>query len=116
MEYDASKSITLPGVQNVSIGIINLTFNKSDNISDLVKDMDLDVLVNTDTWQKRNFSDQKIVGDVTSVGYYFHLAAWIRKKSEGIGILLHDSLKCETHFRFQANSFEILQMTFVSGE
>ena len=37
------------------------------------------------------------------------------KKGGGVGILLGDSLKCETHFRFQSKSFENYQLTFVSG-
>ena len=77
--------------------------------------MDLDVLVITETWLTGNISDQKIVGDVTPAGYSFHLAARIHKKDVGVGILLRDSLKCETHLRFQAKSFENYQLTFISG-
>ena len=62
-----------------------------------------------------NVSDQKIVGDVTPAGYSFHHAARIHKKGGGVGILLRDSLKCETHLRFQAKSFENYQLTFISG-
>ena len=39
----------------------------------------------------------------------------IHKKGGGVAILLCDSLKCETHLRFQAKSFENNQLTFVSG-
>ena len=69
-------------VQNISIGLINCESicNKSDQISDVVKDMDLDVLVITETWMTGNVSDQKIVGDVTPAGYSFHHAARIHKK------------------------------------
>ena len=75
---DASNLITVPitpyngtAVQNVSIGLINCQSicNKSDEISDVVKDMDLDALVITETWLTGNVSDQKIVGDVTPAGY-----------------------------------------------
>ena len=57
-------------VQNVSIGLINcqVICNKSDEIYDVVKDMNLDALVITETWMTGNVSDQKIVGDVTPVG------------------------------------------------
>ncbi|KAK2138836.1 hypothetical protein LSH36_2340g00003, partial [Paralvinella palmiformis] len=121
---DASNLITVPitpyngtAVQNVSIGLINCQSicNKSDEISDVVKDMDLDALVITETWLTGNVSDQKIVGDVTPAGYSFHHAARIHKKGGGVGILLRDSLKCETHLRFQAKSFENYQLTFISG-
>ena len=66
-------------VQNVSIGLINCQsiFNKSDEISDVVKDMDLDALVITETWLTDNVSNQKIVGDVTPAGYSFHHTARI---------------------------------------
>ena len=113
MGSDASNLITImpitpytgTAVQNVSIGLINSLSicNKSDEISDVVKDMDLDALVITEPWLTGNVSDQKIVGDVTPVGYSFHHAARIHKKGGGVGILLRDSLKCETHLRFQAN-------------
>jgi len=55
---DANNLITVPitpynntVVQNVSIGLINCQSicNKSDEISDVVKDMNLDVLVITET-------------------------------------------------------------------
>ena len=77
--------------------------------------MDLDVLVITETWLTGNVSEQKIVGDVTPAGYSFHHAARIRIKGGGVGILLRDSLKCETHLRFHAKSFENYQLTFISG-
>ena len=72
-------------VQNVTIGLIKCQSicNKSDEISDVVKDMDLDALVITQTWLTVNVSDQKIVGDVTPVGYSFHHAARIHKKGGG---------------------------------
>ena len=72
---DASNLITVPitpynctAVQNVSIGVINCQSicNKSDEISDVVKDMDFDALVITETWLTGNVSDQKIVGDACS--------------------------------------------------
>ena len=96
---DASNLITVPltpyndtAVQNVSIGLINCQpiRNKSDEISDVVKDMDLDALVITETWLTGNVSDQKIAVDVTKTGYSFHHAAPIHNKSEGVGILLSD--------------------------
>jgi len=59
--------------------------------------MDLDALAITETWLTGNVSDQKHVGDVTPAGYSFHHAAQIHKKGWGVKILLHDSLKCETH-------------------
>ena len=37
------------------------------------------------------------------------------RKVGRVGILLRDSLKCETHLRFQGKSFENNQLTFVSG-
>jgi len=86
---DASNLITVPitsnngtAVQNVSIGLINcqLICNQSDEISDVVKDMDLDALVITKTWLTGNYSDQNIVGGVTPVGYSFHHEAGIHKK------------------------------------
>ncbi|KAK2142003.1 hypothetical protein LSH36_1007g01009 [Paralvinella palmiformis] len=69
------------------------------------EDMDLDSLVITQTWLTGNVLDQKFVGDVTPAGYSFHHAARIHKKGGGVGILLRDSLKCETHLRFQAKLF-----------
>ena len=62
-----------------------------------------------------NVSDQNIVGDVTPAEYSFHHAARIHKKGGGVGILLRDSLKCESHLQFHAKSFENYQLTFVSG-
>ena len=63
MESDASNLITLPispyngtAVQNISIG--QSIWNKSDEISDIVKDMNLDALVITETWLTGNVSDQ----------------------------------------------------------
>ena len=119
---DASNLITVPitqynytTVQNVSIGLINCQsiFNKYDEIYDVVKDMDLDALVITEAWLTGIVTDQKI-GDVTPAGYSFHHAAWIHKKGEGVGFLLRDSLKRETHLRFQTKSLENYQLTFVS--
>ena len=85
---DASNLITVPitpyngtAVENVSISLINCQSicNKSDEISDVVNNMDLDALVITETWLTGNVSDQKIVGDVTPAGYSFHYAARIHK-------------------------------------
>ena len=45
------------------------------------------------------------VDDVTPAGYAFNHAARMHKKGGGVGILLHDSLKCETHLRFQTKYF-----------
>ena len=50
---------------------------------------------------------------MTPAGYSFHHAAQIHKKGGRVGILLPDSLKCESHLGFQA--FENYQLTFVSG-
>jgi len=67
---DASNLITVPitpnngtAVQNVSIGLINCQSicNKSDEISDDVKDMDLDALVITETCLTGNVSDHKLL-------------------------------------------------------
>ena len=86
---DASNLITVPitpyngtAVQNVSIGLINCQSicNKSDEISDVVKDMDLDVLVITETWLTRNVSSQICAGKMTPVEYAFHYEARINKK------------------------------------
>ena len=83
---NASNLITVPittyngtVVQNVSIGLINCQSicNKSDEISDEIS-------------------------DVTPAGYSIHHAARIHNKGGEVGILLRDSLKCETHLRFQA--------------
>ena len=121
---DASNLITVPitpyngtAVQNVSIGLIHCQSicNKSDEISDVVKDMDLAALDITDSWLTGNVSDQKGVHDVTPAGFSFHHAARIHKRGGGVGILLLDSLKSETHMRSQAKSFENYQLTFVSG-
>jgi len=84
-------------------------------MSDVVNELDLDALVITDTWLTGNVSDQNIVGEVTPAGYSFHHAARIHKKGWGAGILFRDSLKCETHLRFQTKSFENYQLTVVSG-
>ena len=53
--------------------------------------------------------------DLTSAGYSFHHEARIHMKGEGVGILLHDSLNCETDLGFQAKSFGNYQLTFISG-
>ena len=66
MASDASNLITVPitlyngkAVQNVSIGLIKFRsiFIKSDKISDVVKNMDLDALVITNTWLTGHVSD-----------------------------------------------------------
>ena len=64
----------------------------------------------TETWLTGNFSDQKklLVCDSSWI-----FIPRIHKKGGEVGILLRDSLKCETHF--QAKSFENYQLTFVSG-
>jgi len=89
-------------VQNVRIFLKNCqsSCNKSDEISDVIKDMDLDALVITETWLTGNVSDQKIVGDVTPVGYSFHHAARVSKKGGRVGILLCDSWKYKNPFAF----------------
>ena len=62
--------------------------------------MDLDALVITETWLTGNVSGQKDVSDVAPADYVFHHPARIYKKGRGVGILLRDSLKCETHLCF----------------
>jgi len=61
------------------------------------------------------FQSRKSVGDVTPAGYSFHHAARIHKKCWGVGLLLRDSLKCETHLPVQSKSFENYLLIFVSG-
>ena len=74
MGSDASNLIDVPitpynvtAVQNVSIGLINCQSicYRYDKITDVVKDVDLDVLVMTESWLTGNVSDQNIVGEVT---------------------------------------------------
>ena len=117
MESYASNLIAVPitryngaAVQNVSMINGQWTSNKSDEISDVIKDMNLDA----ETSLTGNDSDQKHFAEVTTAGYSFHHAAQIHKKAGGISILLRDFLKCETHLCFQAKSFEIYQLTFIS--
>ena len=102
---DGSNLITVPitpyngtAVQNVSIGLINRQSicNKSGEMFYVDKDMNIHVLVITETWLTDNVSDQKIVNDVTRAGYSFRHAAQIHKKGGRVGFLLRDSLKCET--------------------
>ena len=73
---DASNLINVPitpyngtAVQNVSIGLINCQSicDKSDEISDVINDMDVDALVVTETWLTGNVSDQKIQLDIHSI-------------------------------------------------
>jgi len=61
--FDANNLITVPitpyngtAVQHVNIGLINCQpiCNQSDKISDVIKEMDLDVLVITETWLTGN--------------------------------------------------------------
>jgi len=89
LRYDLRNLITVPitsyngtAVQNVSICLKNCQsiFNKPDEISYIVKDMDLDALVITETWLTGNVLGQKLVGDVTPAGYLFHHSAQIHKK------------------------------------
>jgi len=89
-------------VQNVSIGLINCQSicNKAYEISDVIKDVDLDALVITETWLTDNVLDQNIVADGTPAGYSLYHAARIDMTDGGVGILLGDSLKCEFHLRF----------------
>ena len=107
MGSDASNVTKVPitpynstAAQNISIGLNNYLSicNKSDEISDVVKDMDFDVFFITETWLTGNASNQKIVGDVTPAGYSFHHAAWIHKKGGGVGTLPCDSFKCENYY------------------
>ena len=100
-------------VQNVSIGIINRrsSCNKSDEISDVVKDMDLDAQF---TWLAGNVSDQEIVGQVTPTGYSLHHAEFVLKVGE-VGSPIRYSLKCGTYLHSKAKSSENYQLTFVSG-
>jgi len=78
--------------------------------------MNLDALFITATWLTGNVSDKKSVGEVTQTGYTFHHAAGIYKEFGRVGILIRDSLKCETHLCCQAKSFDDYQLTYVSGE
>jgi hypothetical protein len=119
---DASNLITAPitpnngtAVQNLSIGLINCQCisNKSDEISYVVQDMDIDIV--TETWLTGNVSDLNIVGDVTPARYSFHHAVRIHKKGGSVRILLHDTLKYETHLRFHTKPFQNYQLTFISG-
>ena len=63
MGSDATNLIALPmtpyngtAVKNVGIVVINFqsNFNKADEITDVVKDMDLDAVVITETWLTEN--------------------------------------------------------------
>jgi len=98
MGSDANNLIAVPitpyndtTLQNVTIGLINCQSicNKSDELSDVGKNMEFDNLV-----IKNGYA-----------GYSFQYVA---------RTLLRDSLKCETHLRFLAKSFENCQLTFVS--
>ena len=67
----------------------------SDKIFYVVKDMDLDAIVITQTWLTGNVSDQTFVGDLTSAGYSVHPVARFHKKGRVVDILLRDSLECD---------------------
>jgi len=80
-----------------------------------VKQMYFDYLIVIETWVTGDVWDQKIVGEVTPVGYSFHHAARIHKKYGWVSILLRDSLKCETHLRFQVKCFKITNWLLYLG-
>ena len=75
---------------------------KSEQICDIVQDMDFDALVITDTWLSHNISVPNIVGDVTPGEYPF------QRERECVSILLHSCLKCETHLYSLAISSKLL--------
>ena len=81
----------------------------------LVRDIDFDALVITETWLTSKDSDQKTINDVTPEGYTFHHAPRTPRKGGGVGIFLCDSLKFKQHPCFQSSSFENYQLTFPSG-
>ena len=100
MGSNESNLITLPitpynstVIQNVSFGLIDCQSicNKSDEIADVDKDIDIDVLAISEIWLTDYVSDQTIVGEETPVGYSFHHAARIHKKGGGVSIFLCDS-------------------------
>ena len=67
MGYVASNLVTVPvslyNNTNISIGLINCQSIgiKSGQVSDVFKDMYLDVVVITETWLTINVSDQEII-------------------------------------------------------
>ena len=55
--------------------------------SDVVKDMDLDAVVITETWLTGNVSDQKIVGDVTPAEIFIPSCSSDSQERWGVGIV-----------------------------
>jgi len=114
MGSGAINLITMPitpyngtAVQHVSIDPINYQSicNTSNEISSIVKNMDLHAPINTETCLTGNVSDQNIFDELTAAGYSFHHAARIHQKGGGVCILLRDFLKCETHLCLQTKYF-----------
>jgi len=79
--------------QNVSAGLVNSQSicNKSDEISDVVKDMNLGAFVITQTWVK-------IVGEVTPAGYSLIVQPEFTRKVGGVAIFLCDSFEVQNPF------------------
>ena len=78
-------------------------------------DEQIDVALFTETWLKGDDSDQKVIGDVTPIGFRFCQNARTTKRGGGIGILHGDSIRLERHRKFKAKSFESSQITLSVG-
>ena len=92
---NAQNLVCVPGTPSYSksvqktplkIGLINCQSlcNKCVEVVDVVGEESFNAFVVTKTWLTGGISDQKIVVDVTSVGYSFYHAARIHRKVGGV--------------------------------
>ena len=97
-------------LSNVNIGLIycQSICNKSDEISDLVKDI---CILMASSWQRLGwlvmFQTRKLLVTWLQLDIHSIRQPGFTRTVGGLSIPLRDSLKCETHLR--------LQLTFVSG-
>ena len=83
--------------------------NKCDDKVDVVREVDFDAFVITETWLPGKDSDQKVISDMTHDGCSFHNAPRTHRKG------LRDSINFKQHPCFQSSSFENYYLILTSG-
>jgi len=95
----------------ITIGYVNARSvkNKTDLISDLIEEKEIDCLGITETWLSAGSKDQAVRGDLTPTGYQLLDNPRSKGKGGGVAVVVHSSFKAKKQATPVLSSCEIIE-------
>ena len=98
--------------KNISIQLLNARSigNKSDEISEVILDKDLDILVITETWMKKGDTDSFAARNMTPNGYQLLHTPRLKKPGGGVAVIMKKTLHAEVQDIENYSTFETMEV------